>query len=107
MAFSIFSRTYSYLKRSKRLSQVLVLISFLTTFAVVRVTADLNMFVVVDTKSGPLHVHHLVPGIILLIVSGFIGIAFHSRFRLRNIMAALFGIGAALTIDEFSLWLYF
>ena len=49
MAFSIFSRTYSYLKRSKRLSQVLVLISFLTTFAVVRVTADLNMFVVVDS----------------------------------------------------------
>ena len=106
MTLSIFARIYSYLKRSKRLSQVLVLISFLSTFAIARISADLNMFVVVNTKDGPLHVHHLVPGIILLIVSGFIGIAFHSRFRLRNIMAVLFGVGAALTIDEFALWLY-
>lgn len=106
MALSIFLRIYNYLKRSKRLSQVLVLVSFLSAFAVARIAADLNMFFVVDTETGPLHVHHLVPGIILLIVSGFIGIAFHSRFRLRNIMAVLFGIGAALTIDEFALWLY-
>lgn len=85
---------------------MLVLISFLMTFAVVRVAADLNMFFVVNTKNGPLHVHHLVPGIILLIISGFVGIAFYSRFRLRNIMAVLFGMGTALTIDEFALWLY-
>lgn len=64
------------------------------------------MFVVVDTKNGPLHIHHLVPGIVLLLVSGYIAIAFYSRFRLRNFMAILFGIGAALTVDEFSLWLY-
>jgi len=97
---------YLQLRNSKRLSQILVLCSFLITFILARITVDNNMFVVVDTKSGPLHIHHLVPGIVLLLLSGYVGIAFHSKFRLRNFMAVLFGIGAALTVDEFALWLY-
>lgn len=84
----------------------MVLVSFLITFLIARIAADNNMFVVVNTKSGPLHIHHLVPGIILLLLSGYVGISFHSKFRLRNFMAVIFGIGAALTIDEFALWLY-
>ena len=100
------SGIYVRLKHSKRLSQILVLASFLITFLIARLAAANNMFVVVNTKSGSLHIHHLVPGIILLLLSGYIGIAFHSRFRLRNFMAVLFGIGTALTVDEFALWLY-
>ena len=106
MVARVISKVYFQLKNSKRLSQILVLISFLITFTLARIASDNNMFVVVDTKSGPLHIHHLVPGIILLLLSGYIGIAFHSRFKLRNFMAVLFGIGAALTVDEFALWLY-
>lgn len=106
MVGNVISKVYFQLKNSKRLSQILVLISFLITFILARIAADNNMFVVVETQGGPLHIHHLVPGIILLLVSGYIGIAFHSRFKLRNFMAILFGIGAALTVDEFSLWLY-
>lgn len=71
-----------------------------------RIAASSGMFLEIDTINGPLHVHHLVPGIFLLIISGFVGIAFYSRFKLRNLMAVLFGTGAALTIDEFALWLY-
>lgn len=102
----LLSRIYFQLKNSKRLSQILVLVSFLITFIVSRFAADNNIFVIINTRSGPIHIHHLVPGIILLLLSGYIGIAFHSRFRLRNLMAVLFGIGAALTIDEFALWLF-
>lgn len=106
MIIRILTKIYFQLKNSKRLSQILVLISFLVTFTLARIASDNNMFVVVDTKSGPLHIHHLVPGIILLLLSGYIGIAFYSRFKLRNFMAVLFGVGAALTVDEFALWLY-
>lgn len=102
----VLHRVYVQLKHSKRLSQILVLFSFFVTFLLARIAADNNIFVIVSTKSGPLHIHHLVPGIILLLFSGYIGIAFHNRFKLRNLMAILFGIGAALTIDEFALWLY-
>lgn len=103
---SIFPKIYFKLKGSKRLSQILVLISFLITFMLARIAAENGLFVIVNTANGPLHIHHLVPGIFLLIISGYIGIAFYSRYKLRNLMAVLFGIGAALTIDEFALWLY-
>ena len=106
MIFRILSGIYLRLKNSKRLSQILVLVSFLATFLIARAAAGNNMRFIVNTQDGPLHIHHLVTGITLLLLSGFIGIAFHSRFKLRNFMAVLFGIGAALTIDEFALWLY-
>lgn len=100
------SGIYARLRNSKRLSQILVLCSFLITFMLARIAVDNNVSVILDLKSGPLRIHHLVPGIILLLLSGYIGIAFYSKFRLRNFMAIVFGIGAALTIDEFALWLY-
>ena len=106
MVGRISSIIYLRLKNSKRLSQILVLVSFLITFLIARIAADNNMRLIVNTQDGPLHIHHLVTGIILLLLSGYIGIAFYSRFKLRNFMAVLFGIGAALTIDEFALWLY-
>jgi len=106
MVNRILSSIYTRLKNSKRLSQILVLISFLITFLIARIAADNNMRLIVNTQDGPLHIHHLVTGITLLLLSGYIGIAFYSRFKLRNFMAVLFGIGAALTIDEFALWLY-
>ncbi|MDP2638436.1 MAG: hypothetical protein Q8P26_05240 [Candidatus Levybacteria bacterium] len=106
MYLSIISKTYTQLKNSKRLSQILVLASFLITFLIARIAAEGNIFIEIDTRYGPLHIHHLVPGILLSLISGYVGIAFHSRFRLRNLMAIVFGVGAALTIDEFALWLF-
>lgn len=106
MVGRISSIIYLRLKNSKRLSQILVLVSFLITFLIARIAADNNMRLIVNTQDGPLHIHHLVTGITLLLLSGYIGIAFYNRFKLRNFMAVLFGIGAALTIDEFALWLY-
>lgn len=85
-----------------------LLIAFLLTFAVVRfITYAMR------AKRGPfrsinlrgVHVHHLVPGIIMVLVSGYFAIAFHLRLA-RTIDAIVFGIGAALTLDEFALWLH-
>jgi hypothetical protein len=94
------------IKNSKRLAQILILLSFLITFGIVRSVTHLQKAGFLPNQNGLLHIHHLVPGIFLLIFSGYIGISFWASDRIRHIMAILFGIGAALTIDEFALWLY-
>jgi hypothetical protein len=53
---------------------------------------------------GGLHIHHFVWGILILLLSGFLGITVWSE-RLHPWLATIFGIGAALVIDEFALWL--
>ena len=54
--------------------------------------------------SGGLHIHHFVWGILILLIVGFLGITFWSP-RLHSWLAPLYGIGAALVVDEFALWL--
>jgi hypothetical protein len=57
------------------------------------------------------HVHHLVWGILILLVVGFcflieVGTGTKSSSLLASrLMSLLYGVGAALTLDEFSLWL--
>lgn len=89
---------------SKRLAQILILLSFLITFAIARAVTNLQKFGTIP--NGILPFHHLVPGIFLIIFSGYVGLSFWATDRIRHFMAVLFGIGAALTIDEFALWLY-
>jgi hypothetical protein len=60
---------------------------------------------------GGTHVHHLVFGILLLLIVGYlwlvqVGTGMNSASRwLSRITAVLYGVGAALTLDEFALWL--
>jgi hypothetical protein len=60
---------------------------------------------------GDTHVHHLVPGILLLLLVGYMWLiqvgtgANGSSVRLGQVTAVLYGVGAALTLDEFALWL--
>jgi hypothetical protein len=58
----------------------------------------------VETGSG-LHIHHLVWGICLLMITGFLEFAVAPPTPWKEILAALFGVGAGLTLDEFALWL--
>lgn len=53
---------------------------------------------------GGLHIHHFVWGIFIVLIVGFLSITINSP-RLHVWLAPLFGIGAALIIDEFALWL--
>lgn len=92
-------------------AQFFILAAFLVTFITVRAITHLirgghlkRVFHNVSTRSGT-HLHHLVPGIILLLVSGFLGIGFPDLAH-HDLLAILFGIGAALTLDEFALWLH-
>jgi hypothetical protein len=58
----------------------------------------------VKTEGG-LHVHHLVFGIVLLLATGF-ALALQPSSPWLEILAAGFGIGAGLTLDEYALWLH-
>ena len=57
------------------------------------------------------HIHHLVFGIFLLLVVGFCWLievgsgAKSSSLLASRLMSLLYGVAAALTLDEFALWL--
>ena len=59
-----------------------------------------------DIYIGGVHVHHQVWGILLVLLSGLLEFRFSPDAPWREILAALFGVGAALTLDEFALWFH-
>jgi lysyl-tRNA synthetase, class II len=59
-----------------------------------------------NVSPGGLHIHHLVFGIVAMMVAGFLGFAIQPSDPWIEILAGLFGIGMGLTLDEFALWLY-
>jgi hypothetical protein len=94
-----------------RSTAFLVLTAFLVTFLYIRTSARLIRNPNVtwwpgNVESGDLHIHHLVWGICLVLIAGFLGFAADLRTPWWHISAIAFGIGAGLTIDEFALWLY-
>ena len=91
-------------------AQAVILASFLVTFITVRLITHAiragrfrRVLHNLSTPGGT-HLHHLVPGIVLLLVTGYIGIGVAPTDH-RSWQAAFFGVGAALTLDEFALWL--
>jgi hypothetical protein len=86
--------------------------SFLASFLFIRTSARLirNPKITwwpgsVTTKGG-LHLHHLVWGIVLVLLTGFLNFALRPASPGSEILAAAFGIGAGLTLDEFALWVH-
>jgi hypothetical protein len=89
-------------------------VSFFLTFAIVRgivfcIRHQIPPFHYV--VMGGRHIHHLVPGILILLAVGYgwlcefgTGSDSSSRFA-SGLMAILYGVGSALTLDEFALWL--
>src|SRR6202034_2733459 len=89
-------------------------VSFFITFAAVRllvasITHHVGPFGYVEW--GGRHIHHLVWGILLLLISGYATLAelgtgeTLASIFLSRLLALSYGIGAALTLDEFALWL--
>jgi len=89
-------------------------VSFFLTFAGVRAV----VFAILHNippfhfiEHGGRHIHHLVFGIIILLGVGYgwladIGTGVDaSSLLLSRLMSILYGVGAALTLDEFALWL--
>jgi hypothetical protein len=98
--------------RQGRSEGVLISVSFLLTSLVIRaITHAIRdqrfkfLFHNISPSSG-LHIHHFVIGILILLAVGFISTGFRpNRPWARRALAIAFGIAAALTLDEFALWL--
>jgi len=91
-------------------------VAFLVTFVGVRVLVRL---IVHENDEGPFqwvvvhgrHIHHLVWGILILLLVGYGWLLDLGRspsplaIFLSRLMSVGYGVGAALTLDEFSIWL--
>ena len=89
-------------------------VSFFVTFLGVRllvasITHHIGPFGYVEM--GGKHIHHLVWGIMLLLICGYAELAdagtseTPASILLSRLIALSYGVGAALTLDEFALWL--
>ena len=102
----------SFLDRPGQRAGFVALAAFLASFLFIRTSARLMRSPRVPwwpgsvSTSGGLHLHHLVWGIVLILTSGFLGFAVNAVSPWNEVLAALFGIGAGLTLDEFALWVY-
>ena len=96
-----------------RTSVLILFAAFLISFLFIRTSARLMRSPKVPwwpgsvTTEGGLHIHHLVFGIILMLVGGTLGFALdETQSPWIELAAAAFGIGAGLTFDEFALWVH-
>jgi hypothetical protein len=87
----------------------LVLVAFLMTFTIMRML----IFQIMDQKLpdmfvyiGGTHIHHLNLGIFLLSIAGAYLLFGRPGGRRKEWAAVLYGIGLALTFDEFGMWLH-
>ena len=86
---------------------VVVLVAFLLSFLAIRTSARLTRSVSWwpgGVKSGGVHIHHLVWGIALMMLCGFLAFAVPLDAPWWHVVAIGFGVGAGFTIDEFALW---
>ncbi len=98
------------LGRSTRAGLIL-LGAFLLSFILIRISTRLMRSPKVpwwpgSIKPGGLHVHHLVFGIVMMLLFGFLAIAVPLGGVGLDLVAAGFGVGAGLTLDEYALWLH-
>ena len=90
-------------------SELLFFVAFLCTFGFIRTSAHLIRAEVSwwpgNVQVGGTHIHHLVWGICLMLVVGWVGATRDLSSPWSEIVPILFGIGVGLTLDEFALWL--
>ena len=79
----------------------IILVSLVATFIVVR--ASLSMSPDSDFNVMGYNVHHLFTGLVLITVGGIPLALFPGNSRILDAMAALFGAGLSLALDE---WVY-
>ncbi|MET9590115.1 hypothetical protein ABZY45_04000 [Streptomyces sp. NPDC006516] len=92
-----------------KLPLLIALSAFVLTFAITRMITRL-----IRAGKGPfrnitpggVHVHHVVPGVVLTVVGGFGAVASGQRGVAASVFAVVFGVGAGLVLDEFALILH-
>ncbi len=86
-----------------------ILFAFLVTFVAARLLVlvmQLGWLPDLHMSLGDTHVHHLAVGIVLLAAVGGGLLLFRPRAIGLNVASTLYGIGLALTFDEFGMWLH-
>jgi len=104
---------HRYFRETRRERLFLASLAFFLTFGVTRLISHAvrRGDVFREVWIHGLHVHHLVWGILLLLAVGYgwliqVGSGHVQTSRIASrVMAMLYGAGAALTLDEFALWL--
>lgn len=110
---SIFSDFWNeHILAHERQGVFLVLVGFILSFAFIRMSTRLMRSPKVPWWPGSVvsdsgvHLHHLVFGIVAMMIAGTLGFAAHGESPWGEICGFFFGVGAGLTIDEFALWVY-
>ncbi|HEX5375678.1 MAG TPA: hypothetical protein VFW48_05930 [Solirubrobacterales bacterium] len=109
---SIFADFWDQLVEHDEQGLFLVLAGFILSFAFIRMSTRLMRSPRVPWWPGSVvsesgvHLHHLVFGIVTMMVAGTLGFSTLGASPWIEICAFAFGIGAGLTIDEFALWVY-
>jgi hypothetical protein len=91
-----------------KLPLLLTTISFIVTFVVTRVVVRMiraGRGPFSNNSVGGIHLHHVVPGIVLMLVGGLLAIA-AQQDGWQSLAGIVFGAGAALVLDEFALVLH-
>ncbi|MCU1259630.1 MAG: putative rane protein [Bryobacterales bacterium] len=108
---AVYERHFAQTRRER---QFLASVGFFTAVLVVRaltIAIHLDIGPFHDVSMRGRHIHHLVWGILLLLTVGYgwllkIGTGSEeSSPWMGRLMSMLFGVAAALTLDEFALWL--
>jgi hypothetical protein len=109
---SIFSDFWGALEEHDEQGLFLVLAGFILSFAFIRMSTRIIRSESVSwwpgniESEGGVHVHHLVFGIVTMMIFGALGFAAFGETPYTEICAFGFGVGAGLTIDEFALWVH-
>jgi hypothetical protein len=85
-------------------ARMIATVSFIVAFAAVRIVTHTirgGIGPFFNLEPGGVHVHHMVPGLVLVLVAGILMLS----EKLERTRALLFGVGAALVLDEFALLL--
>jgi hypothetical protein len=109
---SIVSNFWDNLEDHHEQAVFLVLVGFIGAFAFIRMSTRIIRSESVswwpgniESESG-VHLHHLVFGIVTMMVAGTLGFVSDGRTPFAEICALGFGVGVGLTIDEFALWVH-
>ncbi|MFD6534050.1 hypothetical protein [Streptomyces sp. NPDC060184] len=100
---------YTNITEPGKLPLLLALAAFVLTFAITRtitrmIRAGKGPFR--NITPGGVHVHHVVPGVVLSVLGGFGAVASGQHGVTAMVFAVVFGVGAGLVLDEFALILH-
>ncbi|MFE9770308.1 hypothetical protein ACFYOV_01215 [Streptomyces sp. NPDC005931] len=92
-----------------KLPLLLALTAFVLTFLITRVVTRMiraGKGPFGNVEAGGVHIHHVVPGVVLTVVGGFAAVAGGRHGFGSALAAVVFGVGAGLVLDEFALILH-